>query len=250
MIKCIVVDDEKPARDEISYLISMHSKFEIVKTFDSSSSLLANIFSYDVDVIFVDINMPIMSGIEMVEKLNQLGIDTHIVFVTAHDAFAVKAFELHAIDYLLKPVSEDRISKCLTRIADKINDTNYEQKLELLLSQIDNNKNGNFCLHRDGKIVPLKLSEIIYAKAENKGTKIETTKGIFLTSMQLRELERKLLSKKFFRCHRSFLINLSYVSNIEPWFNRTYQVDLENINEKIPVSRNYVQDFKELMNIL
>ena len=68
--------------------------------------------------------------------------------------------------------------------------------------------------------------------------------------MQLRELERKLLNVNFFRCHRSFLINLSYISNIEPWFNRTYQIDLENTREKIPVSRNYVQDFKELMNIL
>ena len=76
----------------------------MIKTFDGSRNLLENIFYCDVDVIFVDINMPIMSGIEMVEKLNELGIDTQIVFVTAYDAFAVKAFELQAIDYLLKPV--------------------------------------------------------------------------------------------------------------------------------------------------
>jgi len=250
MIRCIVIDDEKPARDEISYLINAHDKFEVIKTYDNGKSLLTDIFSIDVDVIFVDINMPIMTGIELVEHLNQLGIESHIVFVTAYDAYAVKAFELHAVDYLLKPVSEDRIEKCLMRIEEEMSEINYDQKLELLLNQIGKEKKEYFCMHRDGKIVPVKLDEIIYAKAENKGTFIETKKGKFLTSMQLRELEKKLFNQNFFRCHRSFLINLSYILNIEPWFNRTYQVELENVDEKIPISRNYVQPFKDLMNIL
>jgi two-component system LytT family response regulator/two-component system response regulator LytT len=250
MIRCVVVDDEKPARDEISFLINSHDQYEVVKTYDNGKSLLIDIMNLDVDVLFIDINMPVISGIEVVEHLSQLDLDVHIVFVTAYDDFAVKAFELHAIDYILKPVSDERITLCLERILEEKSDVSYGQKMQGMLSQVAKDKKDYCCLHRDGKIVPVKLNEIIYVKAENKGTVIETTKGQFLSSIQLGELEKRLMDESFFRCHRSYLVNLSYILNIEPWFNRTYQVELESVTEKVPISRHYVQSFKDLMNIL
>jgi len=249
MIKCIVIDDEKPARDEISYLVNAHEEFEVVKAYDSGKTLISELHELEAQVIFIDINMPVMSGIEVVEHLTQLEIDVHIVFVTAYDDFAVKAFELHAVDYILKPISKDRISKCLDRILHEVYDHTYDQKLDKLLSQIGKEKKDYCCLHRNGKIVPVKHNQIIFVKAENKGTLIETTKGSFLSSNPLSEIEKRLRDETFFRCHRSYIVNLSYILNIEPWFNRTYQVELEYVEEKIPISRNYVQHFKDLMNI-
>lgn len=249
MIKCIIVDDEKPARDEIAYLIDQHQGFDIVDTFESGLSMFEN-YDDDVDVLFIDINMPIMNGIEAVEQLRALESEVHVVFITAYDDYAVKAFELNAVDYLLKPVSEDRMIACLERIRENLGDKKYNQKLEKLLAQFEKQKKDHLCFHKMGKIVPVKLDEIIYVKAENKGTVVETRKGAFVSNTSLQEFERKLFDESFFRCHRSYLINLSFIVHIEPWFNRTYQVELEGVDTKIPISRNYVQNFKDLMNII
>lgn len=249
MIKCIIVDDEKPARDEIAYLIGQHEEFDIIGTFESGIAMFED-FDEKTEVLFIDINMPVMNGIEVVEQLRALSSDVHVVFITAYDDYAVKAFELNAVDYLLKPVSHERMTTCLTRLKASFGDKDYDQKLEKLLAQIGKPRSEHLCFHKMGKIVPVKLDEIIYVKAENKGTVVETKKGNFVSNISLQEFERKLIDESFFRCHRSYLINISYIINIEPWFNRTYQVELEGVDAKIPISRNYVQNFKDYMNII
>ena len=250
MIKCVIIDDEKPARDEISFLVKEHGGFDILGIYDSAKSFLENLSNLDMDLLFVDINMPGMTGIELVEHLRMHHMTVHVVFITAYDDFAIKAFELHAVDYLLKPVSADRMSDCLSRVTEHLNDHSYDEKFSQLMNKISKSKSEHISFHKDGKIVPIKLTDIIYIKAENKGTYVKTLKGSFNTSIQLREFEKRLMEEDFFKCHRSYLINLSYIEHIEPWFNRTYQVDLTSCEEKIPISRNYVQDFKDLMNIL
>lgn len=249
MIKCIVIDDEKPARDEVAFLINEHNDFQVVDMFGSAKVFLENMKLVGVDLLFVDVNMPGMNGIELVQHLRDENIDIHIVFVTAYDDHAIKAFELHAVDYLLKPVSDERMNLCLDRIKEHLHEHEYDHRLNQIMDQFKPKKE-HLCLHRDGKIVPVKLSEIIFVRAENKGTFVETTKGSFTTSVKLSDFEKKLFDEDFFRCHRSFLINLTFIINIEPWFNRTYQVELEGTTERIPISRNYVQNFKDMMNIL
>lgn len=248
MIKCIVIDDEKPARDEISYLIESHEDFKVLASYDNGKEFLEALDTLDFDILFVDVNMPVMNGIETVEHMSKYS-DAHVVFVTAYDDYAIKAFELNAIDYLLKPVSEERMSKCINRILNDLVGHEYTEKLNDIISQFKD-RQEHICFHKDGKIFPVKLNEILYAKAENKGTLICTKKDCFSSSIQLRELEKKLMVGNFFRCHRSYLINLDYIKHIEPWFNRTFQIEMEETEEKIPISRNYVQGFKELMNIL
>lgn len=255
MIKCIVIDDEKPARDELAYLINKADEFSVIATYESGIRLLgdtdqvAEALFLKSDVLFVDINMPGMNGIELVERIKVMGYEGQIVFVTAFDDHAIKAFELHAIDYIMKPVSEERIRKCLNRLQEEQKDMTYDDKLDKLITQLGQDKKGKICLHHNGKIVPVKLDEILYCKAENKGTVIYTEQGTFQAALSLVDFEKKIQGENFFRCHRSFLINTNYIMNIEPWFNRTYQVEFKDIEEKIPVSRNYVQRFKEIMNI-
>jgi len=249
MVKCFVIDDEKPARDEITYLINKHEDFEVIQSFENGRQLIESISDYDVEVVFIDINMPGINGIEAVELLKARGLEFKVVFITAFDNHAVKAFELNAIDYILKPVSEERLNQTLDRISIET-DSGDRKKLGEILQQLNKGHYEHVCFHKDGKLIPVKLNEIIYVKAENKGTLVETKRGVFIASATLQEFEKKLIDKDFFRCHRSYLINLNYILQIEPWFNRTYQVVLEDVVEPIPISRNYVQHFKDLMNII
>ncbi len=252
MIKCFVVDDEKPARDEIAYLIKQHADFEVINTFENGTNAIESLKEYNPEVIFLDVNMPILNGIEVASIIKQRDLKFKIVFVTAYNDYAIKAFDLNATDYLLKPVSEERLTKCLERIKETSNTkTNFNDKLDQILTQVSTEEKSHvISMYKEGRLIPIKLNEIIYAKAENKGVVIETTKGRFSTTTQLRELKSKLYTKDFYRCHRSYIINYKFVEDIEPWFNRTFQIKLENVDEKIPVSRNYVQEFKTHMNII
>lgn len=245
MIKCIIVDDEKPARDELRYLIDKYSSFEIVSEFDQGQTVL----DYDltaIDLIFIDINMPILSGIETAELILKAYPKQHIVFVTAYDEFAVKAFELNAIDYILKPIAEDRMKQSLEKIKGSVTRSN-----DHLVNLFDRKKQVNqMCIHYDGKIIPVKYDEIIYIQAENKGVKMMTTKGCYTTGHKLKELEDRFNGTTLLRCHRSYMINTNLIEHIEPWFNRTYNVSFFGINDQIPISRHYVQAFNERMGIL
>ena len=192
-IKCIIIDDEPLAAEVIEMHLKEFPNMELLSKFTNPLEALSIIESGEIDVVFIDINMPVISGIEVVEHISQLDLDLHIVFVTAYDDFAIKAFELHAIDYILKPVSDERINLCLERIVADKSDSSYAIKIQSVLSKVAKEKKDYCCLHRGGKIVPVKLSEIVYVKAENKGTVIETTKGQFLSSIQLGELEKRLM---------------------------------------------------------
>jgi len=255
LIRCLVVDDEKPARDEIVYLVNSDPDFEVVESFENGKLLLEAIDSIKPEVVFLDINMPGMGGLEVAEKIVQMDEEYRIVFVTAYDDYAVKAFEINAIDYLLKPVSLERMGKCLERVKSDLGDsTQYAENLKLLIEQVstektEGDKKDHFCFHREGKLVPVKKNEIIFVKAENRGVLIETTKGSFTTNHQLRDLVQMIECDDFFRCHRSYIININFIEHIEPWFNRTYQVEMNGSEEKIPVSRNYIQEFKKRMHI-
>lgn len=247
MIRCVVVDDERPAREEIAYLIKQNEDFQVVKTFESGRDLLMAINDLVVDVVFLDINMPGLSGIETGEILLEQGFDLKLVFVTAYDDYAVKAFDLHAIDYMLKPLSDLRLQKTLMRLKC---DFKAKQDLSGLFKQMHQPQQAHFSFYKDGHIVPIKGTEIHYVKAENKGIVVATQKDVFTSNIQLSEMENKLAGHQHFRCHRSYIINLDKIINIEAWFNRTFMVEIEGLDERIPVSRNYVPRFKEIMNIL
>lgn len=249
MIKCIIVDDEKPARDELKYLIGKNSSFEVIDLCANSKEIFSSNQLNEAEIIFLDVNMPGMSGIEIAKKLYDMGMDKRIVFVTAYDKYAIKAFELNAIDYILKPVSDERIDNCLNRIETTI-DNRYSEHIKKMFDQVNKKTVEKICIHHDGKIIPVQVNEIIFIKAENKGVFIKTLHGSYLTSYKLKDLEQMFLGTDLFRCHRSFMINLTMIEHIEPWFNRTYNVSLRESKEQIPISRHYVNDFNTKMNIL
>lgn len=254
MIRAIVADDETPAREELIYILGRLGNIEVVGQASHGLEVLSLNKKLKPDLIFLDIKIPGLNGIDIANKILEENHVPHIVFVTAYEEYALEAFEVNAIDYILKPVSEERLKKGINKIVEHMNLERryYYDRLNRLLKGLKGKENDHvnrISVYHNGRLIPLNFEDIIYATVEGKNTIIISTKGKFQVSYTLRELENKLTLPCFFRSHKSFIINLDMIESIEPWFNSTYNVILKNVNVKIPVSRSQSKEFKELMNI-
>jgi len=255
MIKCIIVDDEFPAREELKFLLK---EFENIKVIGEATHGLEAIEINEKvkpDLMFLDIQMPQMSGIDVAESLIKTEHMPFIVFVTAFEEYAIKAFEVNAIDYILKPISKNRLSKTIKKVMNTTETKNgtFEQKIErFLLDMRKENyaKTNKISIYKEGKLIPVDPHEIIYVTVKARNTLIVSTKGRFESNNTLTQIEERLNLPTFFRCHKSFLINLDYISEIVPWFNSTFLIKMKNINDEIYVSRGQAKEFKKIMNIL
>ncbi|NLV89729.1 MAG: response regulator transcription factor [Tissierellia bacterium] len=253
MLKCLIVDDERPAREEILYILKEIGKVEVVGEASHGVEALELIEKLKPDVVFLDIQMPQMSGIEVAKRIVDQGYDLMIIFVTAYDQFAIEAFEVNAIDYLLKPISEDRLKKTIQKIIShksEREDLSYD-KLSRLIEDIRPTKASSpwISVYYNNKLIPIEIKDIIYATIEDKNTVIITEKGKYGTNYTLNDLMEKLDPQIFFRSHKSYIINLKYIESIEPWFHSTYNINLKSVKDTIPVSRSCSKKFREIMNI-
>lgn len=254
MIRSIVVDDELPAREELIYILQSFEEIEIVGEASHGMEALELNRKLKPDLIFLDIQMPKINGIDVAGKILKESHIPFVVFVTAYEEYALQAFEVNAIDYILKPISIERLSKTVEKIINNTNieKSNYLGKLNKLIQDLRVNERETgtkISVSANGKLIPLDSAEIIYATIENKNTIIFSEKGKFETNYTLGELSRKLNRANFFRCHKSYLVNLDLIEVIEPWFNSTFNLKLKNIKDKIPVSRSQSKEFKNIMNI-
>lgn len=253
MIKCIVVDDEKPARDELKYFLNHHKDFQVIGEAENGVDAMNLIFTIDPQVVFCDINMPLLNGIDLAKKILNTHINTYLVYVTAYDEYAIKAFELNAVDYLLKPLKEERFLATLSKLKNlRDQDGLNMNRVDKLLNEfsLPQERKSHLCLYKNGLLYPIKSEEILCIYVEDKTVKIDTVKGAFESCKSLSEIEHILSQNEFFKCHRSYLINLNYIESIIPWFNRTYRVKLKGLEKEIPVSRNQTTEFKNRMQIL
>ncbi|HEY8362455.1 MAG TPA: LytTR family DNA-binding domain-containing protein [Tissierellaceae bacterium] len=253
MLKCLVVDDERPAREEIMYILNEIDEVEVVGEASHGTEALELIEKLKPDVVFLDIQMPQMTGIEVAKKILDKGMEVSIIFVTAYDQFALKAFEVNAVDYLLKPIDEDRLKKTVQKLMSMKNNKeslDYAQLSKLIRDMSPNKSSSHWIsVYYNNRLIPIESKDIIYITVEDKNTVIVTEKGKFETHYTLSELMEKLDPDIFFRCHKSYIVNLKYIESIEPWFNATYNINLKSVKEVIPVSRSYSKQFKEKMNI-
>jgi DNA-binding LytR/AlgR family response regulator len=253
MIRCIIVDDEKPAREEIKFLLSRQPIFQLVGEGENGVDAINLMNNESPDVIFCDINMPLLSGIEVARIMLEKQMKIQLIFITAYDEHAIQAFELNALDYLLKPIRDERFEQTLSKISRRLdeNQSNHDA-LDKFVSTypLSENKPSNLCLYRDGLLYPIKLSEITYVHKEEKMVYFYTQKGVFESNKALSEVEEILPSDDFFKCHRSYIINLNQIESVIPWFNRTYRIKPRGFEEEIPVSRSQTNKLKQLLNIL
>lgn len=240
----LIVDDEPLARDELGYLLNKCSEVTSLYEAESIEEALGYLIEQTIDLIFLDIHLTEESGITLAEKLQQLDNSPMVIFATAYDEHAVRAFELNAIDYVLKPFSFERIQQAVQRAQRQyfsIKKTSTQAKPTLL--------NETIPLQTADRIVLIKIESIVAISLNKGDMSVYTDKEEFTIQGTLNGWEEKLVDyPSFIRVHRSFIINLQKMKEIQPWFNHTYQLTMEN-QLKVPVSRFYIPVFREAVGL-
>lgn len=232
--RAIIVDDERLARKELRSLLAEHSTIEIVGEAESVAAAAELVHSAQPDVVFLDIQMPGESGFQLLERLPA---PCKVIFVTAYDAYALRAFEVNALDYLLKPINPARLAAALARLSVNEIPPVPARKLEY---------DDRLFLEIGERAQFLKLEYIVCLRAAGDYSELVTTDGkVSLILKSLKEWEERLPEKHFTRIHRSTIINLEYVERIESWFNRSWQIHLRHLNEPLLVSRRYAAQLKQ-----
>ena len=237
MINCIIVEDELPAREELKYFLNEEKEIKLIEEFESPLDTLNFLEKNKIDVVFLDINMPDMNGINLGKIISKIYPEIKIIFITAYKDYAVDAFEVKAFDYLLKPYSEERIRNLLKSLVST--------------KSVDNILNRNTSLKKitinmDEKIYVLSLSDVDYIEANEKETLIFAKKKRYVSKIKISKWEEMLEGYNFYRCHRSYIVNLDKIVEIEQWFNSSWIIKLKNYSSTIPVSRNNIKELKEL----
>jgi len=256
-LRCIIVDDEPPAVDELAYILSEMDEVEVVATAGSASKAIQAIKAHEPDVVFLDIHMPGHDGFSVVEEISSSLRIPFIIFVTAYDQYAVRAFEANATDYVLKPFSEARIRESISRVRLR-GDTEEARLTDLELRTIaDYMTRGHEAItkvpvDKGGRILLLDTAEIVFCRSDEKQVSVHTKDTHFpvhaLSSLDA--LEERLRTRPFFRSHRSYLVNLSHVREIVPLINGRYLIVMEdNVSTEIPLSRARVKEFKEKLGL-
>ncbi|MFQ6111149.1 MAG: LytR/AlgR family response regulator transcription factor, partial [Nitrospinota bacterium] len=238
-LKALIVDDEKLARDELRYhLEALGEKVEVVGEARDGLSALDLVHKLRPDLVFLDVQMPGMDGFGVVERLLEEGEAPAIVFVTAYDEYAIRAFEVNAVDYLLKPIDGERLKGALSRVSRLVAPALTRAELEKLLEGRGRGYISRVTARRRDKLLLIDARDALYFRAEGGIVTVKTREGAFDTNYRtLDELEGELDPKEFFRAHRGYLVNLREVAEIIPHFGGTYRLKLKGADEEVPLSR-------------
>lgn len=244
MIRAIIIDDERLARNELRKLLIDFPEIEVVAEGANANEGLEKIETINPDLVFLDIQMPGKTGFDMLAELDKA---PHVIFTTAYDEYALKAFEVNALDYLLKPV-EPR------RLADAIQKLHIQEEKEQIISG-EGGVNREM-LHEDAQVFVkdgercwfVKLSEIRLFESVGNYAKVFFGPNKPLILKSLNALEERLDDKTFFRANRKHIVNLRLIDKIEPYFNGGLLLELKG-GEKIEVSRRQTVKFKEMMSL-
>ncbi|MBZ5753685.1 MULTISPECIES: LytR/AlgR family response regulator transcription factor [Metabacillus] len=239
-IKAIIVDDELYSRDELKHLLQAFPTIEIIGEAESGESAIMKSLQLHPDVVFLDVEMPRMNGMEAAKVLMELKNAPLVVFATAYPQFAAEAFRYDAVDYLLKPYDEDQLKETIERI---------EKKFKGYYEKDPGKPTGKLAFEANGEILYFDPKDILYMFRDDKLTKMIVKTGEFETKTPLKELESKLSTFHFFRIHKSYLVNLEYITRLTPWFNGAYQLQIEGRDEMLSVSRNYVKALRMRLEI-
>ncbi|WDF52397.1 LytTR family DNA-binding domain-containing protein [Paenibacillus sp. KACC 21273] len=281
-MKAIVVEDEFLARQELEYYIRTYSQIEIVGSFDDGMDVLKYVQDHEVDAIFLDINIPSLDGVFLAHTISKFSRKPYIIFITAYKEHAAEAFEIEAFDYILKPYSESRMTSMLRKLestyerdhgaqpifsqpidkepADHSSEDYDAHKAEPLLGQSTTASTthvphhshvlqGKISLWKNDKIQVIPVDDVYYASASEKVTNVFTKRAEYTVTSSISEFQNTLPDEYFFRCHRSYIVNITKIREIVPWFNNTYLLRLHDLDYEVPVSRSKVKEFRQIMSI-
>ncbi len=238
-IKALIIDDESLAIAELEVLLRAFPQIEVVGKSEKASESLTLANEIKPDLIFLDINMPGMNGFELLENLEEV---PDVIFVTAYDEFAIKAFEVNALDYILKPVNPNRLAEAIKRLERRIEKEERIQKEDrLTLEKKIFIKDGEKCY-----FVP--LADIFLLESEGNYVKVHFEDKKPLLHKSLTYMENRLPEDVFFRANRQYMFNMNFVKKIDPYFNSTLLIELQS-GHKIDLSQRQSVKFREITGV-
>ena len=239
MLRAMIVDDEEPARSELRYLLEQTGRVDSIIEASSAREAVERMREGRPDVMFLDISMPKTSGMQLAEGMRKIKNPPQVVFVTAYSEYALDAFNVDAVDYLMKPVEEDRLNQALDKVQAEIKHT---MPAKATTERIPVEKSGHKVL------VP--IDQIRYIEARDDYSCIYTDTTRYLSTISLAQLENKLSPHGFFRVHRSYIVNLKYVEDVDGASGGVMCLGIQGIEgKKISVSRRRVVPLKRALGI-
>lgn len=237
MIRAIIVDDEAPARSELRYLLEETGQVEVVAEAANVREAIEQLKEHGSDLMFLDIQMPGATGLQLAEALGRLKYPPAVIFVTAYSEYAAEAFDVNAIDYLVKPVENERLQKALVKAKKYLSSSSKGSQAERIP------------VEKGGKKLLVSTDKIHFIMAKDDYSYLHTKSDRYLSTVSLAQLEAKLEPYNFFRVHRRYLVNLDCVEEVIPVSGGTLQLTLTGEEEKIPVSRRRVAGLKKALGL-
>jgi two-component system, LytTR family, response regulator len=236
-ISCLVIDDEQLARDLLMEFLESFPDIEVLGQSSKGNEAVADINRQKPDLIFLDVQMPGMTGFEVLEKIAH---EPYVIFTTAYDQYAIQAFEKNAVDYLLKPLDEERFKLAVNRAVARIQaeQKSYDELIQNV--KVGQEYDTHVFVQKSEKLINLPVEDIIYLEASGDYTVLNTKGDQYLSSSGIGKLEEKLNPDMFIRIHRSTIINLNYLKEIEKHFNGGMIVKMQS-GKSFPVSRTYAK---------
>jgi two-component system, LytTR family, response regulator LytT len=251
----LIVDDEKPARDELIFLLKSFPEVNIVGQGKNGEEAVSLIKEHAPDVVFLDVQMPGLNGFGVIKKLMDRKMRVpHIVFATAYDNYAVHAFEVNAVDYVLKPFDKARIAKAVQR-AKKVVEASAlpADRLETLVNQLEQAKSqpAKILVNFQQRLLLVDADDVIYASiADGLITIVARDAEGTSNYRTIEELQGSLDAETFWRAHRSYLVNINQIKEVVPWFKSSYMLKMNDKKEtEIPVSRAQTKRLRELFRL-
>jgi len=257
-MKTIVVDDEQLARDELRFLLEQLGGVEVVAQAGNGVDALRVIEEYQPDLVMLDVQMPGLTGFEVARRVVQAGIESQLVFVTAYDQYAIDAFEVNAVDYLLKPVEPERLATAVERVRKRLaaeaaekgkKETDLEPLLQMLADR--QGRREQLALKVDDRFLLVQTDEVVHASVEDDQIRVVTNSLSGTSNYRtLDELQTRLDPSIFWRVHRSHLVNINKIKEIVPWFSRNYILKMKDAKgTEIPVSRSQTRRLREYLKL-
>ena len=254
-VTALIVDDEKLARDELAFLLKSFPEVEIIGTAGNGLEALKRIDADSPDLVFMDVHMPGLDGLGTVRKLIDAGGDLpHFIFATAYDQYAVEAFEVNAVDYLLKPIDKERLAVSIERAKKRSEAPQSPGRVDQLLAQMENRvppTRTKLLIKSNNRMLLVDAEDVIYAATQDGVIRVVSTRVEGQSNYKtIEELQSSLDSPDFWRPHRSYLVNINKIKEVIPWFKSTYQLRMSDTEQtEIPVSRAQTKRLRELFKL-
>jgi two-component system response regulator LytT len=255
LLNALIVDDEKPARDELLFLLKSFPDVSVVGQGKNGIEAVALIKERNPDMVFLDVQMPGLDGFGVIQKLMDRKVKLpHIVFATAYDHYAVQAFEVNAVDYVLKPFDKHRLSRAIER-AKRMHgaDSSPSERLEMLVSQMGGRPSSvvKLLLKVQGRLILVDAAEMVCASIADGIITLATREFEGTSNYRtIEELSESLDPELFWRPHRSHLVNINHIKEILPWFKSSYMLKMADKRQsEVPVSRAQTKRLRELLKM-